>query len=86
MRLYDFLEHLISELFTLIVPNGANLNLLVMTEVVVVVHFACDKGISAFWKLHFQAGMSPLRHRELWSLSHDVATDWPVCTQRRKSV
>ena len=42
----NLLEHLGGELFTLIVADDAYLNFLFVTEVLMIVHFTCDKGIS----------------------------------------
>ena len=41
----DFPEHLVSELLTLIMPNDSNLYFLLMVEVFMIVHLACDKRI-----------------------------------------
>ena len=42
----DTLEDFAGKLLTLIMPNVADLNLLLMPEVFMIVHFACNEGIS----------------------------------------
>ena len=42
----DVAEDFAGELLALIMADNANLNLLLLTEVLMLVHFACDKGIS----------------------------------------
>ena len=42
----DVAEDFAGELLALIMADDANLNLLLLTEVLMIVHFTCDKGIS----------------------------------------